>query len=34
MKMGLGRSETLITFKEVFQRQIPIDPEGDGTPAE
>lgn len=27
MKMGLGRSETLITFKEVFKRQIPIDPE-------
>ena len=24
LKMGLGRSETLITFKEVFKRQIPI----------
>ena len=29
MKMGLGRSETLITFKEVFKRQIPIAPEGE-----
>jgi Lrp/AsnC family transcriptional regulator for asnA, asnC and gidA len=29
MKMGLGRSETLITFKEVFKRQIPIDPDGE-----
>ena len=29
MKMGLGRSETLITFKEVFKRQIPIDSDGD-----
>jgi Lrp/AsnC family transcriptional regulator for asnA, asnC and gidA len=28
LKMGLGRSETLITFKEVFKRQIPIEPEG------
>ena len=28
MKMGLGRSETLITFREVFKRQIPIEPEG------
>jgi Lrp/AsnC family transcriptional regulator for asnA, asnC and gidA len=27
LKMGLGRSETLITFKEVFKRQIPIDSE-------
>jgi hypothetical protein len=27
--MGLGRSETLITFKEVFKRQIPIDPNSD-----
>lgn len=26
LKMGLGRSETLITFKEVFKRQIPIIP--------
>ena len=24
LKIGLGRSETLITFKEVFKRQIPI----------
>ncbi|MBR1881544.1 MAG: Lrp/AsnC ligand binding domain-containing protein [Muribaculaceae bacterium] len=24
LRMGLGRSETLITFKEVFKRQIPI----------
>ena len=30
LKMGLGRSETLITFKEVFKRQIPIEPEGNG----
>ena len=30
LKMGLGRSETLITFKEVFKRQIPIrDEEGE-----
>ena len=27
LKMGLGRSETLITFKEVFKRQIPIAPD-------
>ncbi len=27
LKMGLGRSETLITFKEVFKRQIPINGE-------
>ena len=27
LKMGLGRSETLITFKEVFKRQIPIEPD-------
>jgi Lrp/AsnC family transcriptional regulator for asnA, asnC and gidA len=27
LKIGLGRSETLITFKEVFKRQIPIEPE-------
>ena len=25
LKMGLGRSETLITFQEVFKRQIPIE---------
>jgi len=25
LKMGLGRSETLITFKEVFKRQLPIN---------
>lgn len=24
LQMGLGRTETLITFKEVFKRQIPI----------
>ena len=29
MKMGLGRSETLITFKEVFKRQIPVSPDSD-----
>jgi len=29
LKMGLGRSETLITFKEVFKRQIPIEAEED-----
>lgn len=29
LKMGLGRSETLITFKEVFKRQIPINEEVD-----
>ncbi|MBR5102201.1 MAG: Lrp/AsnC ligand binding domain-containing protein [Muribaculaceae bacterium] len=25
LQLGLGRTETLITFKEVFKRQIPID---------
>ena len=34
MKMGLGRSETLITFKEVFKRQIPIAPEGEEATVE
>ncbi|MCF0182581.1 MAG: Lrp/AsnC ligand binding domain-containing protein [Muribaculaceae bacterium] len=29
LKMGLGRSETLITFKEVFKRQIPISESND-----
>ena len=24
LQLGLGRTETLITFKEVFKRQIPI----------
>jgi Lrp/AsnC family transcriptional regulator for asnA, asnC and gidA len=27
LKIGLGRSETLITFKEVFKRQIPLQSE-------
>lgn len=26
LQLGLGRTETLITFKEVFKRQIPIGP--------
>ena len=34
MKMGLGRSETLITFKEVFKRQIPIAPDGEEATVE
>ena len=25
LTMGLGRTETLITFKEVFKRQIPVE---------
>lgn len=29
LKMGLGRSETLITFKEVFKRQIPVTEESE-----
>ena len=33
LKMGLGRSETLITFQEVFKRQIPIT-DGTEAPAE
>ena len=28
LRMGIARSETLITFKEVFKRQIPIEGEG------
>ncbi|MBR1544035.1 MAG: Lrp/AsnC ligand binding domain-containing protein [Muribaculaceae bacterium] len=27
LQLGLGRTETLITFKEVFKRQIPIEDE-------
>ena len=33
LKLGLGRSETLITFQEVFKRQIPIF-DGTEAPAE
>lgn len=29
LHMGLGRTETLITFKEVFKRQIPIEEDED-----
>ena len=29
LQFGLGRTETLITFKEVFKRQIPISEDDD-----
>lgn len=28
LRMGIARSETLITFREVFKRQLPIEAEG------